>query len=585
MSRVLSTLNSVPFFQSGIGDGDDLLTRIKEDLGGGWNPVLQAGFYYLGTEEGYLYGSKSYSSFTTSVTNAAESRFFNVGDVTDNGPVGLRLQDTTVSITRVSSPLSPFVAVSSWSTSGAYKYTTVSGALVSVCSDALSGMYRAVASAEDIYTTDEYYYNEVSNRVYIRNTGSPTLYITTLLPEANQTTPLLQKEIHRVDSDNLVRVQIPVHPASGLVPIIKKPTSAGVVTVTGTVVSGNVIQLSGATIVSGDVVSVQYTGKDTFACVPSGAGVAVFSAVTTSGRYFFEYETNSEERYNTRDLPDWNRNRLELNPLLDRVESGFLYLVDQDEPYPDPSELTIFTSNTHPIVFQELDTTGQTTPTSGYTNESVLVRILIRDAEGNLLPNERVSLSSTGAPCSIERAYGEDDITGWRGDILYRVTPFASGAIVLTSYAGSGTPSGSITITPYDVRTYDDEAEYALGKLLLTIEETPYREGRYRVSAYYCMPDGAPWQPNLSTEEVKTAVTFTSSRSKFYSILGEDLGSTASTTVGQDGVATLLIDKFPGDRIQASLVTPEGRTRLSRPIDITRKPPVFSDSMVGLKAT
>src|SRR2546421_282479 len=67
-TRVLSTLQGIPYFHSGIGDRDDLLVKVRSDPDGGWYPVVHKGFYYLGTEERYQFAVKGSLTFTVTTT-------------------------------------------------------------------------------------------------------------------------------------------------------------------------------------------------------------------------------------------------------------------------------------------------------------------------------------------------------------------------------------------------------------------------------------------------------------------------------------------------------------------------------------
>src|SRR5581483_5535501 len=110
MARVLTTLPGIPNFQSGIGDGDDLLVKIKADPDSGWFAQIHSGFYYIGTEEGYWFANKGETSFTDLTTGSIKSLSVSgwVSDPTELGPVIMRLSGQVKVLQRVTSPIRAF---------------------------------------------------------------------------------------------------------------------------------------------------------------------------------------------------------------------------------------------------------------------------------------------------------------------------------------------------------------------------------------------------------------------------------------------------------------------------------------------
>src|SRR4051812_20587120 len=92
MAIQLSTLAGITNFQAGIGGGDDLLVMVREDPNGGWFSQVHQGFYYIGTEEEYLFAQKGTISFTDTTTGVMHTTGISGWQVnpTQVGPVIMR---------------------------------------------------------------------------------------------------------------------------------------------------------------------------------------------------------------------------------------------------------------------------------------------------------------------------------------------------------------------------------------------------------------------------------------------------------------------------------------------------------------
>lgn len=572
MSRILSTLAGIANFQSGIGGGDDLLVMVREDPNGGWFAQIHKGFYYIGTEEEYLFAEKGEISFTQTTTGT----IFTTGisgwqvDPTTVGPVIMRRAGQIRQLQRVSPGLRAFKPISFTGSDPKSAVVPESGLLVQLCSQPVTGILLSVPSTGDIISSEDYYYDRTTNTLYIRATSPPSLFATYVVDETISN-PLTQEEIVRVDIDGYVRTQFSnVWSASGSAynPIISKPTPNGLISVTGSVVSGNVVSFAASgLILSGDIVAVRYMVKDSYAVVPSGSVLAVRYFLGASGSFTVDYEIG-DVWYDTSEVSG-TVDYIQLNPILEPRISAFLYLVDSNEPYPPASTVTIAASNLNPLYSP-----------SGCAK--VIVGVTAYDAELEPIPQQLINISATGASGSLALVLpisgSTSSLSGYTngiGQVLYSWTLLGSGAVTITaSVSGYATASGSLVFLVKDVRYYDQASELQLGKLMLHLEDAPYREDLRRLNAYYCYRDGSPFAPSGQTNSYSNTVTFNSDASQFYSIDGLPLSKPVTVSTDIDSIASILVDPVPGDVIRAYVQTPTaGRIRTAAPILIPKAQP------------
>ncbi|HYT45521.1 MAG TPA: hypothetical protein VEP90_24560, partial [Methylomirabilota bacterium] len=112
--RILTTLPGIANFQSGVGGSDDLTVKIKEDPDGGWFAQVHSGFYYIGTEEAYLFSNRGEASFTSTSTGSVITTTISgwLIDPTVVGPIIIRRSGQVKQLQRVTSPLRAFRPIS-----------------------------------------------------------------------------------------------------------------------------------------------------------------------------------------------------------------------------------------------------------------------------------------------------------------------------------------------------------------------------------------------------------------------------------------------------------------------------------------
>jgi hypothetical protein len=558
MSRVLSTLAGIPFFHSGVGHGDDLLVRVREDPSGGWLPLVHTGHYYIGTEQGYLFSSKGSTTFSPGLTGSIHTA--QVTGLTDDptrlGPILLWSSNSVRPLQRVTSPLRAYRDIT---LSGSDpKTTTIPGLLVSLVSQPVTGILLSVPATGDIIDNTEYVYDPRTGAVYLRDSNPPHLYATYLVDETDPNL-LRQEEILRVSTDGQVRtMRRNVFFASGsiLSPTVKKPGPLGSISTTGILVTQNAITLPSCDIVSGDIVRCQYYVGDSFTAVPSGTLLLVQVLPTMSGTYTLEYETGVTGWYDTSQLASGAANYIQLNPILVPRESGFLYMVDASEAWPTAGKVRLAVSNANPIY-------------SASGCAAVVLSVKVLDQEGESLPQTSVTVTATGASGVLALTYPATAVTDGIGQVLYSWTPQGTGIVTVTATCSGTSVSGTLQFTVRPISAYTSQTERQLGKLLLHMEETPFLGELRRLNAYYCYADGAPFQPNDQTTTWIGAVTFTADHSQFFTLDGLPLAKPVTISTDGDSVASVLVDPAPGDMIRATIVTPTaGRIRTAAPLRI-----------------
>jgi hypothetical protein len=539
-----------------VGRAGDLLVKMREDLEGRWFPVIHTGYYYVGTEELYLFSERGQYTITVTTTGVASTVVITglADDPTLLGPVILYQGDSPRPMQRVCSPLRAFRPIT-FSGAGTVRTATVSGLLVSLVSDPVTGIYLSVPTTGSIVSHQDYTYDPKTGTIYLRDDSPPSLYATYLVDETD-TDLLRQEEILVVDTDGKVRTQFsPVSMASGYVPIIRRPTAAGTIQATGVAVSRNIITFSpSGQIPSGSVVAVQYYVDDSFTAVPSGTRLLIRHFLSNTGEHFLEYETGGEW-YDLSQLSSSHANFIQLNPIVTPRQSGFLYLIDRYEGYPSVGKVRVYVSNHNPVYNP-----------SG--SAKLVIAATVYDTEGEPIPEQALTTVVSGVPGILTRVYQSEEKTDGLGQVIYAFTPHATGTARIVSTVLNGT-SGTIDVRFRPIQVYQTQAEQRLGKLLLHMEEKPFRDDLFRVNAYYCYGDGTPFQADSATREWTTSVTFTSENSPLFDMNGIPLQRPISVSTNSDGIASVLTRPVPGDIIRAEVKSPtSGRIRTARPIRI-----------------
>ena len=553
---VFSTLPGITRFQSGVGRAGDLLVRVREDLEGGWFPVIHTGFYYVGTEEHYLYSKKGTTSFTVTTTGTIQTVVVTdlIKDPTKIGPIIVRNASAETQLQRVCSALRAY-RPAAFTTTGDPRTASSSGLLVSLVSHPTTGILMSVPATGDIISNDDYVYKPRTGTLYIRDTSPPYLYATYLVNEYDRDL-LKQEQIIVVDTDRKARVQHrDVSMVAGLVPQLRKPTPLGTVTASGIAVTGNIIQYSpSGGISSGDVIAVEYYVNNSFTAFCTGSSLVVQFLPAATGSYVIEYETGGEW-YDTSLLPSGSADYVQLNPLINQRESGFLYIVDAFQSPPEAKRIRLTLSNPTPVY------NPQGSP-------YVMIATTVFDAEHEPIPGVNITTTVSGAPGALQIAGQSSLATNGLGQVLHTFIPAATGVVQVTSTVQSNGLSGSILFIVRGIDQYETLAEQRLGKLILHMEETPYLGNLVRLNAYHCYADGSPFQQDGNTDVSTTTVVFSSNRSQFFNLDGFPLPD-PSVGTDQDGIASVLVEAVPGDVIRAYVETPTaGRVRYARPIRI-----------------
>lgn len=557
-----SPLAGIPRFQSGIGDGTDLRVSLREDIEGGWFPVLRSGFLYYGDQEDYLFAQKAYR-----IPNVAASGVIATYDVTGltedptlYGPVFLRRQSDHLLFQRCASPLRPFQTLS-FATTGDVSEAGVSGFVVSVVSDPASGIYLRVPSLADAISTEDYYYDPVTGKVRVKDPTPPSVYATWVVPETDAE-QLRQWEIVKVDRDGKVRTQYTnVCMVSGLTPVVRKPTPSGPIDVTPTAADGNALTLpTNSGIISGDLVSVAYYVLNSYSAVYSAGTLHVRYLAAASGSHLLEWEGGISGVYDTAQLPLSHVNRVQLNPLLERQEPCFLYLIATDAALPDPARVRIFAIDPNLLW-------------SPNTPIPCFLKVLVEDSAGNRVPEAQVDLTVTLAGAAL---FSASDACDRHGKALFQCVPTGPGALHVTARVHGTSVSGTLDLEVHDRADLEASDELELGKLLLHLEETPFRDNLYRLNAFYAEIDGAPFQPNdpaPASAPWQGIVSFQTGKSVLYTMDGRTLGPSGSVTLDADAVASVLVEPAPGDWLHAEVLTPTaGRRKVARPVRVLDRP-------------
>lgn len=601
MPRTYSTLQGIPLFQSGVGDGDQLQVQLREGLDGGWYARYRTGWFYLGTEEEYLYAEKGEGTLTGTARTSGCVSFTVSGDVTDYGPIRVKSLETNAQLQRVSSPLRcyrelTFSAISSGNTELRSATLPSSGLLVQLCTHPVTGIYLSVPATGDIQNRDQYVYHPQSAKIYIRDTNPPTLYATYIVGETDPS-QLRQEEILVVDRDGYLRTQLSPVASGGLyAATVRRPSPTGTVSVSAMVVSGNLLTATGLS--TGDVVAVDYWVYNSFhAYVSGGTTLVVRTLPAASGSHAVTWEAGDGEYYDTTKLPVGHPDRINLNPLIYARRSGFLQIVDSDTPQANPAQIELQLSE-HNVVYDSrlvATLTPSNTGSAWWTRmPHTYLTATVRDGEGQPLTDITPVITQTGSATGvmghlvlIKSNRGQSD---GRGELTWVFMPVVTGSVTLTVTA-SGFPSasGEISLRVWGRERYQRPEEYMLGKLLLQMEEEPYTDrtgelkpGRYRASAYYCYPDGAPFQPqrlDYTSGAVVSpwagSVIFSTSRSKMYYLDGTPYNGEVGVSLDPTAVASILVEPIPGDVLRATVETPvEGSN--SQPRRRTAAPLRFS---------
>ena len=570
MSATRTSLTGVKIFQPGVGGQDDLFVQARAHLDTGWYARVRPGYYYLGTEENYWFASGASTTASLSTGSVQTVTISGIDyDATLYGPIRVTKSGNRTSLCRVISPLRCFRPMS-FATSGSLKLATTSGTLVNLCCDAVSGQYYCVGTTSGatgaIVDLQDYTYCPNSGTVWIRDASPPSLFGTFVDIETS-TDRFRLEEIVRVDLDGYVRTQYgPVVSGTALKPVITKPRRAGILSVTGTVVSGNVISLpAGSGIVSGDIVAVQYYAYDTFAAVMSGTNLVITAMPSTTGSYTIEWDTGAYW-YDTAELSSGATNRIQLNPMLEPRESGFFYLIDSVDPWPVPKYLQIRASTYNPLY----DASG---------SARTILTVLVLDQNLQPLPQQTLSVGSSGAAGTLTRLYPTGSaVTDGMGYCLYGFIPTATGTLVVSgSVVGYGAVSGVLSLPVRNISQYETNLEQKLGKLLIHMEAKPTRLDMYRLSARYVYPDGYSVQPDATSGTWQHGITFTSSLGALHREDGSAVGTSVSIPItGPLPIATILSKRIPGDVLRASLITTDTgsaeRMRWSDSIEVQGEP-------------
>jgi hypothetical protein len=554
-----SPLSGIQRFQSGIGDGDDLRVFLKEEIAGGWYPVLKTGYLYYGDQEDYLFAQKTYRIVTVAASGAIAG--YDVTGLTDDptlyGPVFLRRQSDNLLLQRCASPLRAFQTLS-FSTTGDVSEASVSGFVVSVVSDPTSGIYLRVPSLTDAISTEDYYYDPVTGKVQVKDPAPPSVYATWVVPETNAE-QLRQWEIVKVDRDGKVRTQYTnVCMVSGLAPVVRKPTPSGPIDLTPTAADGNALTLPASGIVSGDLVSVAYYVNNSYSAVYDADTdtLSVRYLTTASGAHLLEWESALSDLYDTSQLPLSHVNRVQLNPLLERQEPCFLYLIAADAALPAPARVRISTIDPN-------------LTWSANTPVPCALRVLVEDSEGNRVAAAQVDLTATLEGAAL---FSASDACDRHGKALFQCIPTGPGTLHVTAQVHGTSVSGTLDLEVHDRGDLEAADELELGKLLLHLEETPFRDNLYRLNAFYAEIDGAPFQPNdptAATSPWQGLVSFQTGKSVLYTMDGRRLGPSGTVALDADAVASVLVEPTPGDWLRAEVLTPTtGRRKVARPVRV-----------------
>lgn len=430
----------------GVGDRSDLQVFLHEDSGKSWFPQVNAGWYYSGGVEDYLYASEGNEEVIIPQLSGSIT-LYTCPDLklsTKNGPI--IIDSDTTRYTRLYSNLSVFnVATPTPYLNQPLMYLTPPGRLVLLTgADGIDMI--SVPGTGFLQERNYYYYDSSNNKVWIsRNLTDPNRSESLYLTYLKDSPGLLQEEILLADSDGNLRTRLGEVFFNSSTPAYNPTLVSPVLgTFYAAFASGNVIYPS-IPIAEGTRVGVKYYVNYSYCISYSASTDYVFGFYPVTSILTFapsgepalvRWENSVAIRY--KDI-----NTLELNPLYEGVSPGFIYLSQPRHPAENLSSIKVRVS-----------------PLRVINKYRQPIRIVVSAAD-----NEGYPLSNVSTACWVVQNTDPtsfyptiplgDIVTDYKGQVNYfwESKPQLSGSF--TVYASGMSASGSIFIDSCSFSTID----------------------------------------------------------------------------------------------------------------------------------
>lgn len=422
-STITGTLLDEAVIRSGIGDKDDLKVNVVAAANESWVPNIHKGWYYYQDSEYYLFADKVTKTSTNHVSGTGIDLALNKVGYDDSkilsyGPIivtGLAPGNTVKTpYTQVSPALTacvPLTGGAQLTGTNNYQYL-VAGTPVDFYRTNMSRPMRRVPTAEAVQDFNEYAVvaklEAAALVYYVVVSGSEPVYATYIPAEAAD--KFTQHEIAQVDANLRVRTMYR-EVATG------NPAYAATVTLlqdsvlteldAEPMLSGNIISLPSTytrsdgkqgTIKAGDRVAIKYRVNHSW--VIDGSTVTIFHADAVNPTITVEYEGSTDDEWQAAEIPQTSSSYVQLNPLKDGVESGFLYIVDEATLPTTPHELKIAAS------------TGAVTLRKGGDSQPARILVTALGSDGNPMSGARVYFSTYTRVLMTRGAGSADNVPG-----------------------------------------------------------------------------------------------------------------------------------------------------------------------------
>jgi hypothetical protein len=499
---------------SGVGGGEDLLVSIAAAANDSWVPRIRKGWCYYQDTEHYLFAKKmqvvssnhtSATPITLSTTNCDigydHTKVLSYGPVIVTSVSDVLHPTTPKPFVQVAGNLRACFSSTGSSVTGTNRYEHVlAGFPVEVYRTSMSSQMRRVPTPEAVQDSNEYCAEmELSGETLqykVTVSGPSDIYVTMVVDPWSSDSVVdwfRQEEIAVVDQTMKLRTMykeiIPVAVGSYTAPSIKLLEDGVYTSVTATgfldsdVIgsSGNVLNLPDSytrsdtqtgTIKPGDRVVISYYVNHSWvinenvlhALDVCGAPVAVT----------VNYEGSIADTWDGDDTPRTSGSFVQLNPLKDGVNSGFLYIVDEDTVSRKVSRLDAYVSP------------GNTT-VGATDSEPVRVVVMAVDANGDPVRDAKITVSTAGAAGSFVKGctFPESAMTDWRGLVRYVWKPSAAGDATLTFSTGGVSAVATVHQHSYaDLIDSAFDAATTNKKMYMILTDQPDRPGTMLARAY-----------------------------------------------------------------------------------------------------
>lgn len=476
------------FIKPGIGDLDDLKVRMQEwsavfqdqSTDSFWYPQIHNGWYYLNEQEHYLFSQEGYQDFSIS----AGVSTLPVSDLTlasRRGPIlcdGVRFP-----FTRCTSNLAVFRAATPIVSGSNYLYIDVPGELYLVTGQNNKD-FMSVPSSTMLVERTFYWWDEVNRRVWIaRDPADPNrgedLYIT-FLKDAPE---LLQEEILLVDTDGNIRSMLGrISWGFGYNPTIVLPSSGSI----PVSYANNSTVVPSGILAPGTRVGLWYIVDGSFVVTPNPSGTVftAYSDVTEAVTVRWE---QGDKYLNSQSFPRNGLSYIQLNPLVDGVEDGFLTLQPPRNPAENFNQILLAVS-----------------PEKIYSDVHQSVRAVATalDRQGKPLPNVYITAWVSGdtsmTPLTVPGGYDHTDYAG-RRHFIWQSSPGQVGTY--TIYASGSDDQGSLILSSetFEIQSNPISTNVSLApKVFLYLSPSQNADTTYTLFIYLSNQAGIPYPQQLT---------------------------------------------------------------------------------------